>query len=192
MFEEMKRSQTWEKDGFIMRLAEEADAERYWKNYDPLDPEVVRLTGCKESFTKDEVLSFFYRSIEDEERYFFLVFDPEGNVIGESVLNEIDVDLRSANFRIGIFHGTERGKGIGTWMVSTTRDFAFEVLQLHRLELDVFSFNPRAIRAYRRAGFREEGVRRDAVRNGDGYGDDVLMSILEDEWREMKLQTCGV
>lgn len=188
----MRCSQIWEKDGYIMRLAEKADAECYWKNYDPLDPEVARLTGCKETFTREEVLSFFYRSIEDEDRYFFLVFDPEGNVIGESVLNEIDVDLRCANFRIGIFHAAERGKGIGTWMVSTTRDFAFEELHLHRLELDVFSFNPRAIRAYRKAGFREEGVRRDAVRNGDGYGDDVLMSILEDEWREMKLQTCGV
>lgn len=188
----MKRHGIWEKDGFTMRLAEKGDAERYWKNYDPLDPEVVRLTGCRESFTRDEVLSFFYRSIENEERYFFLVFDPEGNVIGESVINEIDVDLRCANFRIGIFHGAERGKGIGTWMVSTTRDFAFEVLHLHRLELDVFSFNPRAIRAYRKAGFREEGVRRDAVRDGESYADDVLMSILEDEWREIKRNAGGI
>lgn len=42
-----------------MRLAEKSDAECYWKNYDPLDPEVARLTGCKECFTRDEVLSFF-------------------------------------------------------------------------------------------------------------------------------------
>lgn len=188
----MKRSQIWEKNGFTMRLAEKADVERYWKNYDPLDSEVARLTGCKESFTKDEVLSFFNRSIEDEERYFFLVFDPEGNVIGESVLNEIDVHLRCANFRIGIFHGAEREKGIGTWMVTATRDFAFEQLHLHRLGLNVFSFNPRAIRAYRKAGFREEGVRRDAVWDGDKYADDVLMSILEDEWREIKQQTGAI
>lgn len=182
----MKHFQTWEKDGYFMRLAKKADVERYWKNYDPLDPEVTRLTGCRDCFTRDEVLSFFFRSVEDEGRYFFLVFDPEGNVTGESVLNEIDTDLRCANFRIAIFRETARGKGIGSWMVSTTRHFAFEVLHLHRLELDVFSFNPRAIRTYRKAGFREEGVRRDAVRNGNGYGDDVLMSILEDEWRELK------
>lgn len=188
----MKVHEMWEKDGFSMRLAEKEDAERYWKNYDPLDPDVARLTGCKESFTKDEVLSFFNRSIEDEERYFFLVFDPEGNVIGESVINEIDVHVRCANFRIGIFHASERGKGIGTWMVATTRDFAFEQLHLHRLELDVFSFNPRAIRAYCKAGFREEGVRRDAVWDGDNYADDVLMSILEDEWREIKQQTGAI
>lgn len=182
----------WEKNGFVMRPAQKSDAEPYWKNYDPLDPEVARLTGCKASFRRDEVLDFFTRSLADEERRFFLVFDPEGNVIGESLINEIDQDLRCANFRIGIFHAAERGRGIGTWMVETTRDFAFEELHLHRLELDVFSFNPRAIRAYRRAGFREEGVRRDAVRDGEGYGDDILMAILEEEWRGMKGQPRGI
>ena len=67
-----------------------------------------------------------------------------------------------------------------------TRDFAFETLGLHRLELDVFSFNPRAVRAYEKAGFRREGVRREAVLDGTAYGDDILMAILEDEWREIK------
>lgn len=37
-----------------------------------------------------------------------------------------------------------------------------------------------------RAGLRREGVRRDAVWDGAAYGDDILMSILEDEWRKMK------
>ena len=56
----------------------------------------------------------------------------------------------------------------------------------------MFSFNPRAIRAYEKAGFRREGVRRDAVRDGDGYGDDILMAILEDEWREVKAREAGL
>lgn len=65
------------------------------------------------------------------------------------------------------------------------RDYAFGSLGLHRLSLDVFSFNPRAEHVYRRAGFRREGVLRDAVRDGDGYGDDILMAMLEDEWRAL-------
>ena len=71
-------------------------------------------------------------------------------------------------------------------MVEVTRDFAFEVLKLHRLELDVFSFNPRARRVYEKAGFKVEGVLRDAVKDGDRYADDILMAILEDEWRALK------
>ena len=60
-----------------------------------------------------------------------------------------------------------------------TRDFAFEILKLHRLSLDVFSFNTRAEKCYLKAGFKREGVLRDAILNGNVYADDILMSILE-------------
>lgn len=183
----MKKSgQVWKKDGYVLRTARAEDAgEYYCQNFDPLDPEVARLTGCKKTFSRDEVVSFFLQCVGAEDRYDFLLLSPEGNIIGESVINEIDWDLRCANFRVAIFHPGERGHGIGSWAVQKTRDFAFETLRLHRLELDVFSFNPRAERAYLAAGFRREGVRRDAVRDGEQYGDDVLMALLEDEWRAL-------
>ena len=41
-------------------------------------------------------------------------------------------------------------------------------------------------KAYLKAGFKKEGVRRDAVSDGDGYDDDILMAIMEDEWRRLK------
>lgn len=183
----LKTAPTWEKDGYTLRLARKEDAESYYaQNYNPLDPEVAYLTGCKEHFTHDEVVSFFLRCIDADDRYDFMMIAPDGRIIGESVVNEIDWELRCANFRIGIFHSAERGKGIGSWAVKTTRDFAFETLQLHRLELDVFSFNPRAERTYLAAGFKREGVLRDAILDGEKYADDILMAILEDEWKALK------
>ncbi len=174
------------KDGFLIRLAKVEDAADYYEqNYCPLDEEVARLTGCKEVFTEEEVISFFLRSVEDEDRYFFLIIAPDGRIIGETVINEIDRDLRCANFRIGLYQAGERGKGIGTWATKATRDFAFERLKLHRLELDVYSFNPRAERVYRNAGFKREGVLRDAIMDGGKYADDVLMAMLEDEWKAL-------
>lgn len=177
----------WEKDGYTIRLAEKWDAEAYYtQNYCPLDKEVARLTGCKESFTKEEVVSFFLRSVEEDDRYFFLILSPDGQIIGESVINEIDWDLRCANFRIAIFHPAQRGKGIGTWATEVTRDFAFAQLKLHRLELDVYSFNPRGEKAYLKAGFKREGVLRDAVLDGNQFADDILMAMLESDWRKIK------
>lgn len=143
----MNTNRKWEKEGFVIRAAQASDAEDYfYQNFNPLDKEAARLTGCKEVFTKEEIVSFFLKSLEDE----------------------------------------ERGKGMGTWVVETTRDFAFEELKLHRLELDVYSFNPRAEKVYLKAGFKREGILRDAVLDGDKYADDILMSILEDEWRRLK------
>lgn len=126
------------------------------------------------------------KCVEDEDRYYFLMLAPDGQIIGESVINEIDWETRSANFRIVIFHSDTCGKGIGSWAIEMTQEFAFENLKLHRLELDVFSFNIRAQKAYLKAGFKTEGVLRDAIWTGEDYADDILMAILEDEWRERK------
>lgn len=182
-----KIQQSWEKDGYTLRLARREDAVDYYEqNYNPLDGEVTRLTGSKSHFTREEVVGFFLRCVDADDRYDFLIIAPDGRIIGESVINEIDWDLRCANFRICLFHSAQSGRGIGTWAVKATRDFAFENLALHRLELDVFSFNPRAQRVYEKAGFRHEGVLRDAVMDGDKYADDVLMAILEHEWTAVK------
>lgn len=184
-----KIEKVWTKDGFTLRSARHADAENYYQqNFNPLDVEVARLTGCKEVFSYDEVVNFFLKCLEADDRYDFLIIDPDGRIIGESVINEIDWEARSANFRICIFHPNGRGKGIGSWGVRMTRDFAFEQLKLHRLELDVFSFNARAEKAYLKAGFKREGVLRDAIWNGKEYADDILMAILEDEWRELQME----
>lgn len=183
----MTTNVTWERNGFVMRSATKADAEAYYHhNYDPLDREVARLTGCKEAFGREEIVAFVHRCVDAQDCYLFFVLDAEKRIIGESVVNEIDPERRCANFRIAIFHPGERGKGIGTWMVETTRDFAFAQLGLHRLELDVFSFNPRAEQLYRKAGFQREGILRDAVRDGDAYADDILMAMLEDDWRRLR------
>ncbi len=177
----------WTRNGYTIRLAQTSDAENYYlQNYNPLDKETAHLTGCKEQFSKDEVISFFLKSIQDTNRYYFLIIYPDNCIIGETVINEIDNQTKSANFRIGIFQSSEQGKGIGTWAVEVTRDFAFEILKLHRLSLDVFSFNTRAEKCYLKAGFKREGVLRDAVLNGKEYADDILMSILENEWLELK------
>ena len=85
-----------------------------------------------------------------------------------------------------IFPSSHLGLGIGTWVTEITRDFAFEELKLHRLELNVYSFNPRAEKVYLKAGFKREGIRRDAIMDGNNYADDILMAILESDWRKMK------
>lgn len=182
-----KSAPQWKKDGFTLRLAEPEDAEGYYvQNFCPLDQEVARLTGCKPEFSREEVVGFFLQCVESDDRYDFLLISPQGRIVGESVLNEIDWETRCANFRICIFQPEARGKGLGYWMTCVTRDFAFETLGLNRVELDVFSFNIRGQKTYTAAGFQKEGVRRQAILDGDTYGDDILMAILKSEWEESR------
>ncbi len=102
----------WTRNGYTIRLAQTSDAENYYlQNYNPLDKETAHLTGCKEYFSKDDVIFFFLKSIQDTDRYYFLIISPDNRIIGETVINEIDNQTKSANFRIGIFQSSEQGKG---------------------------------------------------------------------------------
>ena len=173
-----------QKDGYILRLACPDDAEAYYEqNYNPLDAETARLTGSKASFSREEVVSFFRAALHETDRRWFFLCDPQGKIAAECLIFEIDPQTRCAAFRIAFFHPEHRGHGLGTWFTRRVVRYAFEVLRLHRLELEVFSFNPRAQHVYEKAGFRKEGVRRDAVLDNGRYADVILMAILEDEWR---------
>ena len=137
-------------------------------------------------FYKGRGFLILFKIRQGRRQILFLIFSADRHIIGESVINEIDWQLRCVNFRICIFRPDIRGKGVGTWATKVTCDFAFEHLKLHRLELNVFSFNPHAQRAYLKAGFKKEGILWDAVLDGDQYADDILMAILEDDWKKQK------
>ncbi len=86
---------------------------------------------------------------------------------------------------IGIGKREDWGKGYGTDAMRVILRFAFAELNLHRVSLDVFEFNPRAIRSYEKAGFKIEGRQR-ATLNQDGKRYDmVYMGVLRDEWQTM-------
>lgn len=181
----MQSDKIWEYKGYIMRSSRMEDMENYYlQGFCEPDTQGIRFTGSKAHYSKVEVTTYFQNCLHALDRYDFLIFDPDGVIIGESVINEIDWEARSANFRIYLFSSSQRGKGIGSWATCVTRDFAFETLHLHRLSLDVFAFNERAYKTYLAAGYREEGRLRDAIWDGNQYTDDILMSILEDEWKK--------
>ncbi|MGI6297643.1 MAG: GNAT family N-acetyltransferase [Saccharofermentanales bacterium] len=132
--------------------------------------------------TKETIKLYVNKIIKDKSRYDFLIINCQGKIVGESVINEVDTDNMSACFRIGIFDRKNFGRGIGTEAIKMTLKFGFEELNLHRIELEVFSFNERGYRAYKRVGFEEEGIKRKAVFIEGKYHDIIVMGILRDEF----------
>jgi RimJ/RimL family protein N-acetyltransferase len=74
------------------------------------------------------------------------------------------------------------GQGLGRRMLEELIRIAFEDLRAHRLFLDVVEENARARHLYESLGFVYEGTMRDAERQGGGYRNLLLMSMLEDEY----------
>lgn len=111
--------------------------------------------------------------------------DDSGYVpIGNLGLHQIDWKNRCAVFGIVIAEMPYWGKGFGTDAVRTMVRFGFKTLNLHRIELEVYDFNPRAMRCYEKSGFRREGTRRQAHYYDGVYHDVHIMSILSDEYRD--------
>jgi RimJ/RimL family protein N-acetyltransferase len=105
----------------------------------------------------------------------------EDRLIGEVAIrpNWIHAD---AMFGIVIGERDYWGKGYGTDATRLIVQYGFIELNLHHIMLGVLAYNPRAIRAYEKAGFRMEGaVRGEALREGRRI-DCLYMGILREEW----------
>ena len=69
-------------------------------------------------------------------------------------------------------------RGLGSEATRLIVDYALDNVGLHRLELEVYAFNPRARHVYERAGFVYEGTRRDALLWDGEWVDAISMAIL--------------
>jgi RimJ/RimL family protein N-acetyltransferase len=94
---------------------------------------------------------------------------------------DINPDNGLATLGIGIGEPECWGKGYGTESVKLLVEYGMFFLNLHNIKLEVFGFNPRAIRAYEKAGFSLVGRRRAAYVLGGQRYDDVIMDITRDE-----------
>src|SRR5262245_30817232 len=75
-----------------------------------------------------------------------------------------------------------QGQGYGYEAMNLTLQFAFNEINLHRVQLTVFSYNIAAIRLYEKLGFQREGVFREFMqRDGQRY-DMYLYGLLSSEW----------
>ena len=108
----------------------------------------------------------------------------EDRLIGSCQLRHIDPVHRSAELQIRIGEADLRGQGFGTEAVRQLVRFGFRDLNLHRVYLNVFAANERAIRAYEKAGFQREGLLREAAHIDGRYVDVVVMGIVRSELGE--------
>jgi RimJ/RimL family protein N-acetyltransferase len=151
------------------------------------DPEVDRLTGTQGSFTLEQVEAHYARIVDADDRVDYAIVPASGpeRLLGEAVLNGIDRENRSASFRIVLFDSADFGRGYGGQATRLLVAYGFEQLGLHRIELEVYDFNPRAEHVYRKAGFRREGMRRDVLLWDGIYHSAIVMSLLRPEYEAM-------
>jgi RimJ/RimL family protein N-acetyltransferase len=106
----------------------------------------------------------------------------DDRLIGFIAFEEINWASRDAYVAIGIGERDCWGKGCGTDAMRLMLQYGFGELNLHRVSLTVFEYNPRAIRSYEKCGFQHEGrIRQFILRDGKRW-DMLHMGLLRAEW----------
>jgi RimJ/RimL family protein N-acetyltransferase len=105
----------------------------------------------------------------------------DGQCIGSAGLR-VDPGQHRATYTVGLFVAGLRGRGLGREATRLVLAWAFDVLGVHRVELEVLAGNGRAINCYLACGFVREGIRREAELYPDGWKDFIIMGVLRDEW----------
>ena len=165
-----------------LRSVEMEDVDRFvrWFN----DP-VVRLTLS--SATPLNLLrerEFVERLYKDNRDVVLAIVAREGDThIGVVGLHGMGLPNRSATFGIAIGEKAFWDKGYGTEATKLILSYGFRTLNLHRISLWVYDFNPRGVHVYEKLGFKEEGRKRESMFREGRFQDEILMGILESEWK---------
>lgn len=148
------------------------------------DPETTQflLRGPPMSLEGEEQ---WYVDLEKRDDSVFCIETLEGKLIGNIGIMHINWTDRSAEIGVMIGEKDHWGRGFGTDAITLLLRYMFEELSIERVSLYCDEKNIRAQRSYQKCGFRQEGkFRHHRFRNGD-YIDDVIMSILREEWDEL-------
>jgi len=108
----------------------------------------------------------------------------EHRFLGHCALKNVRRINRTATISIAIYDKNDRGKGFGTDALKVLLKIGFDYLNLHRIGLNVFHTNKQAIHVYEKIGFKKVGELRHTDFVEGQYVNDVVMDILETEYRE--------
>ena len=143
------------------------------------DPEIPRwIPVIPSPYTKQDALAFIRGEVRPEEHSLAITLD--GVFVGA-----IGMGVNSMNYRgrIGYWVAAPaRGRGVCTRALRLLSRWAFEELELQRLDLITDPDNVASQRVAEKAGFRREGVLRSHLRHTDGrVRDSVMFSLLPGE-----------
>lgn len=149
------------------------------------DAEFMRLYDATAAFPKtvEEILATIEEAQRSAKEYLFAVRAvADDALIGQATIGGILWTHRVGWVSLALAPDYW-GQRYGTEALSLLLQFAFQELNLRRLQLTVFDYNERALALYARAGFRHEGTYRQFLDRDGVRHDMLLMGLLVDEWR---------
>lgn len=149
-----------------------------WMN----DPEVTQYLLLVMGVTPGMEEQWMDRVQKRDTEYVWAIVDDQNRHIGFTGIHGIDWRLRLATTGTVIGEKSAWGKGYGTDVMRIRTKFAFEILNLHRLQSESRIDNIASQRALEKVGYKREGTARKKLYYGGRWYDTILYAILDEDY----------
>jgi RimJ/RimL family protein N-acetyltransferase len=172
-------------NGFSLRRATGGDVDfmASLAAHEDVEPFMAAVSARDRDALAEEVR----RAEAEPEHYGRFIVEVEGQRAGVMAFEIKNRRSRIVNVRSVMLHPEYRGRGIAERAARLLARYLLLDLDYHRLELEVYGFNERALRHADRIYVRE-GVKRKAYRRHGGWVDGVMFGLIredlekEDRW----------
>lgn len=149
------------------------------------DPEVVMfLSSDSIGLSAEEERAWILKAKKSKNGIFLSIDTKEGEHIGIVSLRKISTVHKNAELGITIGNKKYWGQGLGTEAVILICKYGFRKCGLKRIYLNVIAYNTRGINAYKRVGFKKEGVMRQHIFKNGYFHDYICMGLLKNEFSD--------
>ena len=144
-------------------------------------PEVDPFLAARRPRSREELLELVERSRREPEAYGRMIVEVDGEPAG--VMGYERTNERSRIARLGglAIHPRFRGRRLADEAARLLQRYLFDELGYHRLELEIYGFNERAIAHAERSGFVREGVKRKAYLRDGQWVDGICFALLAED-----------
>jgi RimJ/RimL family protein N-acetyltransferase len=130
---------------------------------------------------RDEIVDEIERSEQDPQGFGVFVVEVDGERAGTMRFERANRRSRIADLGGLAVHPDFRGSRVGDQAARFLQRYLIDELGFHRLQMEIYGFNERAMRHAERAGFTREGVRRKAYWRNEEWVDGVLYGLVAED-----------
>lgn len=145
------------------------------------DADVRPFLGPRTASDRKAVLAEIERSAAEPSAFGRFVIEVDGERAGALGFHVENEPSRIARLERLAVHPDFRGAKVADEAARRFQRLLLEELGFHRLELEIYAFNERAIAHAERCGFVREGVKRRAYLRDGEWRDTVLFSLLAED-----------
>jgi diamine N-acetyltransferase len=145
------------------------------------DDDTRPFLGGRAGGSRNAISEEIERSIREPDAFGWFVVEVEGVAAGSVAFHRVNERNRIAEAGRFAITPEFRGRGIGLEAARQFQRLLLLELGFHRIELQIYGFNERALAHAERSGYVREGVKRKAYEKHGEWQDAVLFSLLRED-----------